>query len=207
MDVDAFIVIGGRSSRLGRDKAFVEIAGEPLAVRVARTVRDGVVPTRLVFIAASREQFSGDHLSVLGESVIFDRKPGYNAWSGLHASLTSAQSEWIFITACDYPMISRELLKLMAAHVTDEFNAVVPKQIDGRLQPLCAFYRVSPMLSLVDTALASGGQLPPLMSIFENTKTYTVETEEYIHLNDAEHFFLNINTAADLSALERAALK
>ncbi len=201
MNIDAFILIGGRSSRLGRDKAFVEIGGKPLAVRIADTVKASLEPSCIKYIAANSGQFSTDMLEKLGHSVILDERPGFGAWSGLHAALTYTRNAWIFLTACDHPMISQGFLKLMAAHVTDEHEAVVPRQPDGWLQPLCAFYRVKSTLAAVEALLAVGDHLPALTTFVTGSKTCIVELGEYCDLENSDKFFMNINTAADLVAL------
>lgn len=207
MEIDSFILIGGRSSRLGSDKAFVEVDGVTLATRIARVIEKGLDPDHIKFIAASSEQFSGSLLAKLRHSVIFDLNPGFNAWSGLQTALVDARTKWIFVSACDHPMVSEELLKLMAVHITDMHDAVVPRQIDGRLQPLCAFYRARAVLTLIDAKVNDGGRLPQLMSIFDCLRTCVVEPDEYRDLDNSDKFFLNINTAKDLSALSDAALK
>ena len=200
MDIDAFILIGGRSSRFGTDKAFVEFAGEMLAVRAARIVETALTTTRATLIAAAEDQFERKLLSKLDRPIIFDLKPGSGAWSGLHAALCSAQREWIFFSACDHPFITPEFLRLLAAGIADPYSAVIPRQPDGRLQPLCAFYRVSAALPLVERVLADGGRISALTTIFDRLKTYVVEPEEYGDLENADKFFLNFNTPADMAS-------
>lgn len=198
MNIDAFILIGGRSSRFGTDKAFVEVEHEPLAARVARIVDESLSPANVRLVAASDDQFTSGMLQTLARSVIFDLKPGNGAWSGLHAALSEAKCEWIFVTACDYPMITHDLLRRLASFIADRNDAVMPRQPDGRLQPLCAFYRVSSTLAAVETMLTTESQLPPVTSIVDGLKTHIVEPDEYRGLENSGQFFLNINTAADL---------
>lgn len=200
MDLDAFILIGGRSSRLGVDKAFVELGGETLATRSADLVESALSPSRITFVTGSEGQFKTGLLSSLGHTVITDLKPGFGSWSGIDAALAHAQSEWIFIFACDLPFVSIELLQLLASFVNGEHESVVPRQWDGRLQPLCAFYRQRPTLAVVDEEVTGHRSIPPLNSIFDDLKTRIVEPDEYNHLPHAEKLFLNINTENDLAA-------
>lgn len=207
MDIDAYILIGGHSSRLGLDKAFLEFDGKTLADRMAETVNKAFAPLRINFVAAKKEQFDTDLINRLSQTTIFDLKPGFGAWSGIQTALSDTRSEWVFVTACDYPMVSTELLRLIAAQISDENDAVVPRQIDGRLQPLCAFYRVDSMLPEVNSKLTASDKLPSLMSFLNEAKTRIVEKEEYCELENSDRFFLNINTADDLSALSPDALE
>ncbi len=200
MDLDAYILIGGRSSRLGVDKAFVKIEGETLAARSAQTIETALSPNRINYVARDENQFTTDLLFALGHSVISDLKPGFGAWSGIETALTSAKSKWIFILACDLPFVSVELLQLLPGFGNGETDAVVPRQPDGRPQPLCAFYRTKPALALVKTIFAGQNSLPPVNAIYESLKTRIVEPYEYGELHDAEKLFLNINTENDLAA-------
>lgn len=199
MNIDVFILIGGRSMRFGSDKAFVEIDGELLASRIARIVEQRLAPRNVAFVAASEDQFAPEVLHKLGGLVIFDIKSGSGAWSGLHAALVTAQTEWIFVSACDHPFVSPEFLDLLASGIAEDTDAVVPRQSDGRLQSLCAFYRVGSSLVVVDKILSRGGHLPPLTAIFEQLKTNIIEPDQYKKLKNADKLFLNLNTPADLS--------
>ena|SRR5436190_15514322 len=200
MDIDAFILIGGRSSRLGVDKAFVQFAGEMLAIRAARTIETALAPTLVTLVAAANDQFDPERLSTLGRPVIFDLNPGFGVWSGLHAALRSARKEWIFFSACDHPFMTAEFLKLLATKVADHYDAVVPRQPGGRLQPLCSFYRVSAALAIVDGILSNDKGVPALTMIFDSLRTHILEPEKYSHLENADKFFLNINTPSDLAS-------
>ena len=200
MDIDAFILIGGLSSRLGVDKALVEFDGQPLAPRSACIINAALSPNSITFVARTENQFTTGLFSALGHPVIADLKPGFGAWSGLHAALIDTRSEWTFILACDLPFVSRELLQLLRRSVMGDIDAVVPRQQDELLQPLCVFYRKQPALALVESFFVGQKPLPPLNAIFEDLKTRIVEADEYSGLPNAEKLFLNINTENDLAA-------
>ena len=202
MNIDAFILIGGRSSRLGTDKVFAGVDGETLAERTARTVKTAFVETQIKLVAASDGQFDNQLLLKLGFPVIYDQKPGFGAWSGIHAALAEARSEWIFVSACDLPFVSPEFLQFMASLISSDNDAIVSRQPDGRLQPLYAFYRVGSSLAVANKILNGGGHLPPLSATFEPLKTRVIEPDEYKGLENSDKFFLNINTVADLAAVE-----
>jgi molybdopterin-guanine dinucleotide biosynthesis protein A len=200
MDLEAFILIGGRSSRLGTDKAFVEIGGETLAARMARIVETGLAPRQITFAAGEEDQFRSDLVFGLGRPVIADLRPGFGAWSALHASLATARAEWILAVACDLPFVSGELLRLLAGLADDNFDAVVGRQSDGRLQPLCAFYRVKPALANVEALFTLKGAMPSITAIFGSLSKRIVGHDEYKHLSNADNVFLNVNTRAELEA-------
>lgn len=200
MNIEAFILIGGRSSRLGTDKAFVEIGGQTIASHAAEIAMTALKPTRITFVSGDERQFNAQKLSSLGHRVISDLRPGFGAWSAIETALAAAGSEWIFILACDLPFVSIEALRLLESFTRGDNDAVVPRQPDGKLQPLCAFYRVKTVHAAVKKVFIGHRSLPPLSAICDDLKTCIVSREEFGGLANAERFFLNINTAADLQA-------
>jgi len=196
--VDAYILIGGRSSRFGADKAFVEFDGEMLASRAARVTETALEPARIAFVAADAEQFENDKLVRLGHPIMFDARPGFGAWSALHAALADGDSEWIFVLACDLPFITTEFLRLLSGLANSDADAVIPSQADGRLQPLCAFYRREPTLHAVERYLTGQGQLPPLNTIAGDLRARFVEPTELSGLENSEKFLVNVNSPVGL---------
>jgi molybdopterin-guanine dinucleotide biosynthesis protein A len=195
--IDSFILIGGRSSRFGSPKALLKLDGQPLLDRTAETLTAALPETRITLVASAPEQFLG-----LGTNLpfIFDLYPERGPVGGLHAALAYARTEWIFVTACDYPFISIELLQFLKSQIDDNHDAIVPIQPDGRLQPLCAFYRTKPCLKTIEEMVQPNRPTPPLRTIFDHVRVCLVPFEEISHLPDAENFFLNINTPSDLNS-------
>lgn len=198
IDLEAFVLIGGRSSRIGRDKAFIEFGGMTLAERAARTIETAFADIRVTFVAGAELQFPVDAVAGLARPVIADLRPGFGAWSGLHAALAYARSEWALVMACDYPLVSAELVKFLIDRASDDHVAVVPVQVDGRLQPLCAVYRVRPLMTEIEGLMDGGSTMPALAAFLDTVRTRRIEAEEYASVGDPETLFLNINTQDDL---------
>jgi molybdenum cofactor guanylyltransferase len=195
---DAFILIGGRSSRFGSDKAFAQLDDESLAARAGHTVERAFVGSKITFVSAASDQFDSSMLFGLGHPVIADLKPGFGVWSALHAALAYAQTDWIVLLACDFPYVSTGALTLLARTSSDKLDAVMFRQQDGRLQPLCAFYRTRKVMPIVESMLDAPRTLPPLGKLAELVKTRIVEAAEYRSLNGSDRFFHNINSPRDL---------
>src|SRR5687768_4973345 len=134
MDIEAYILIGGRSSRLGRDKAFASVGGKPLTEHAVQIVNAGLEPVKTTFVAGNAAQFAIEAIT-LDVPCVFDLIPDRGPLGGLHAALSYARTPWIFLLACDMPLLTSEFLKLLASHVGRDFAAVVPEQPDGRIQP------------------------------------------------------------------------
>ncbi len=196
--IDAFILIGGRSSRLGTDKAFAELGGETLAERSIAIMRSGLSSAkRITMVAGSSSQFAIEAITA-DIPFIFDLHEGRGPLGGIHAALSYANTAWIFVLACDYPFVLPELIQLLAEKVSDEFDAIVPEQEDGRLQPLCAFYNVAAAQPIVEEILQRPRMPPPMYEIVAQLNPRTVKFSEYSHLTGSDTFFININTGEDL---------
>jgi molybdopterin-guanine dinucleotide biosynthesis protein A len=188
LNIDAFILIGGRSVRFGSDKAFIEFGGQTLASRIAATVEEAFPGIRTTFVAASEDQF-GIKTSSLKRGLIFDLKKGFGAWSGLDAALSNSKAEWTLVLACDLPFVTAEFLRQLYESTRAGIDAVVPRQVDDRLQPLCAMYRTTIVRTLV-AEIMDAETVPPLSSIFQRVKTAILDT--------AADVLRNVNTPEDL---------
>lgn len=197
MQTDAFILIGGRSSRLGLDKAFVELHGNTLMQRAIDVARDALDGPRITVVAGNSLQFATQAI-VADTPFIFDLYENRGPLGGLHAALAYARTEWIFVLACDYPLVSRELIELLAKEVADEYGAVVPEQENGRVQPLCAFYRTAAARPVVEEILERPRAIPPLRDVVTQLSPRIVKFDAYAQLANAKNLFTNINTPDDL---------
>jgi molybdopterin-guanine dinucleotide biosynthesis protein A len=197
MDVDVFILIGGRSSRLGRDKAIAEVGGQTLTQRAFQTTTGALPNSRVTFVAANEAQFAIDAIAS-GGPFIFDLIPNRGPLGGLHAALAYAQTPWIFVLACDCPFVTSDLIRFLADRISDNCGAIVPEQDDARLQPLCAFYRTETATPVVQEIIDCPRVPPPLYEIVKELEPCIVSSAESSHLSGSSDFFVNVNTQADL---------
>jgi molybdopterin-guanine dinucleotide biosynthesis protein A len=183
-DTQAFILAGGASRRMGTDKSQLLIDRQTFTERISETL------LKLT-----------DTVTVVGKQAesatlpsIADVYPQWGALGGLHAALTACKREWAIVAACDLPFLTAELFLSLGALRLDH-ESVVPIQPDGRPQPLAALYRVDPCRQRA-TELIEAGQRRPL-DLLEAVKTRWVSFDEIRNLDQAERFFVNINTPSD----------
>jgi len=141
-----FVLAGGRSSRMGQDKALLPWKGSTLIESVAREV----------FQAAGNVTLIGppELYGKLGFAVIPDKFEGCGPLGGLHAALSATSGEWNLLVACDMPAVTHELLEeLLAAAEASGADALVPQTPAG-LEPLCAVYHAR-LLTAVESAIHS----------------------------------------------------
>jgi molybdopterin-guanine dinucleotide biosynthesis protein A len=143
-----FVLVGGNSTRMGRDKALLDYRGRPLAAHVAETVRAAAGSVRLI---GPPERYAG-----LGYEVIPDIEPGCGPLGGIRTALTVSEAEWNLVVACDMPSLSSEFLRgLLVEAEQSEADALMPSSPAGLAEPLCAVYRRN-CLSAVEAALRDG---------------------------------------------------
>ena len=145
--VAGFILAGGQSSRMGRDKALLEIAGVPLLVRTARLLEPRVAG---VTVIGPPERYAA-----LGLRVVPDDRAGLGPLGGIATALRISSSEWNLVVGCDLPYLTGEWLDWLIARArASPADAVVPESARG-LEPLCAIYRARCAPTLA-AALARG---------------------------------------------------
>jgi molybdopterin-guanine dinucleotide biosynthesis protein A len=182
-DTEAFILAGGASSRMGTDKSLLPIEGQTFTGRIAETL------LKLT-----------DTVSVVGRETdlrlptVPDVYPQWGALGGLHAALTACKRDWAIIVACDLPFVTAELFSFLAEKRMDH-EAVVPIQEDERPQPLAALYRVEPCRQRATELIEAGRRRP--LDLLEAVKTRWVSFAEIRNLDQAQRFFVNINTPSD----------
>ena len=93
-------------------------------------------------------------------------------------------------------------MRLLAENISDEFGAVVPEQPDGRLQPLCAFYKVVAARPMVQEIIGRPRVSPPMAVIADLLTPRIVKPVQYSHLAGAAHFFANLNSTDDMKQIE-----
>jgi len=182
-DTEGFILTGGASSRMGTDKSQLLIGGQTFTARLAETLLQLTDSVRVVGREADSSLRS-----------VPDVYPQWGALGGLHAALSACTREWAMVVACDLPFVTAELLSFLAEKRLDH-EAVVPVQEDGRPQPLAALYRIEPCRQRATELIETGHRRP--MDLLEAVKTCRISFAEIRNLDQAERFFVNINTPSD----------
>jgi molybdopterin-guanine dinucleotide biosynthesis protein A len=197
-DVEGYVLIGGRSSRFGRDKAAALLGGVSLAERAVATMQEAVSGSRVTLVAADLRR-SQPHLN--GRRVITDTHPDRGPLGALNAAAADAGTSWMAVLACDLPFVTAEMMQRLVGLCSDEVDAVVPVQPDGRLQPLAAVYRAE-VLGKRLRRILDGEGTPALMSVLDQIRLRQVPFDAMADQAGSEHFSLNINTPSDLEKAE-----
>jgi molybdenum cofactor guanylyltransferase len=177
MTCSGYVLAGGRSSRMGRDKARLPFRGGDLAGAVAAEVA----------LASGKVTLVG-HPDLPG---IADRYPGEGPLGGILTALHHSSTDWNLILACDMPEISAGFLTGLVAHaMQSQADVVLPFDAGGRPQPLCAVYRRSALPTLEQHFAAGVRQVTRALD------GLTVERLAVAELS----LFQNVNTPEDWAA-------
>jgi len=187
--LEAFILIGGASSRMGTDKSQLKLGDRTFTEHIAETLSQVADSVSLV----------GTNIDDMGLRVIPDVFNRWGALGGLHAAMKGCRSDWCLVVACDLPFVTSGLFERLAG-LRSSFEAVAPVQQNGFFQPLCAMYRVDPCLQRCEALILAGERRP--LSLLEAVKTRVVRFDELQDLKGADHFFDNINTPEDYARIQ-----
>ena len=139
--VAGFILAGGASSRMGRDKGLLDFEGDPLIVHTARLIEPLVAQ---VTVVGSPRRYAKLGLRVIADDVQAQSRPdksGHGPLAGIVTALDATRSPWNLILACDMPYLSAEWLGwVLSRALRSRADAVIPRTERG-LEPLAAVYR------------------------------------------------------------------
>lgn len=190
-DVQGFILVGGASRRMGRDKAQLRLGPETMLERIAAQLSP---VTSSVTLVGSPQAYMEHSLPTVPD--VYEK---WGALGGIHAALSAAKTDWIIVIACDLPFVTRNLFERLKSFADESpfesIDSIVPLQPDGRPQPVCALYRRETCLPEIERLVSAGEHTP--RALLTNVRTRYVQFLELGDLPGAENFFLNLNTPED----------
>lgn len=190
-DVTVFILAGGKSSRMGVDKAFIQLAGETLLERALKLARTMTAEVRISGDAAKFASYG---------KVVDDVFRGCGPLGGIHAALNHTGTDLNLMLAVDLPFVTSDLLEYLIGQAQASAAMVVVPESGRKLQPLCATYR-KPFAEIAEQALRAGKyKIDPL---FSEVGARILEEAEFISAGFSPEMFRNLNTPEDLAEAER----
>lgn len=185
----AAILAGGSSTRMGTNKALLEVGGRGMIDRTAGLLRRLV--DDLFVVADDAGPYAG-----LGLPIIPDVHPGRGAIGGIHAALRYAAHPLVLCVACDMPHIGPGVIELLLSSTLPDDDALVPR-IGGRAEPLLAVYGRNAGAGFERAILA--GRLR-VMDALDGLRVRFID-EAALRVADAGlRSFVNVNTPGDLAA-------
>lgn len=188
-DLAGVVLAGGQSTRMGTNKAFLEVGGVPMIRRVLQAL--ALCCAEVVIVTKEPEAYRR-----LRIRVVADDSPAQTPLVGLSTGLRAIATPWAFVAACDLPYLSPEAIVLLA-RLARGFDAAVPR-IHGLWHPLHAVYAAS-ALPLLEARLAAGERR--VIRALEALRVRTVAAFELETADPTLRTLCNVNTAREHRAL------
>ena len=179
--VQAFILAGGQSSRMGTDKALVPFRGMPMMQHSIRLLSELFTSITIVSNHESHHEF--------GLEVIPDAFEKTGPLGGIIAGLRNSTTEMNFFMACDMPMVTSRIIKSLLEAVNT--NGCITASYNGKSETLCTLYPKSALPLLEEMASKQQHRLYDMLDALK------ANVMDVTHLCESNPF-ININTPAEL---------
>jgi len=186
-----FILAGGRSSRMGRDKAFLPIGSHTLIELVMQRLRPLVERVVVISHAHNLQRLTR---MLSGDAILTDVQPGYGPLMGVYTGLMHTETSWNLFLPCDMPWIERRLIERLVGACHEEAKVIAARHPAEGIQPF-------PLLCHVKACRTIGALLDrnerSLQALLHQPHTQWVTIEE----SDLWRCFTNVNTLIDYAKL------
>ena len=183
----AAILAGGKSSRMGFDKQMLMDEGRRLVEKVIETLREEF--SDIIVITAKPELYEG-----MGVRLFRDEYEGKGPLAGVHAALSHAQSQYIYLLACDMPVVSLPFVRHMKERIRETGADICACKFNDRMETFNTFYSCS-LLPDVTHRLETGNS--SLFRFIYGNQTCVIEQEDAARFDQELSMFTNINTRSE----------
>jgi molybdopterin-guanine dinucleotide biosynthesis protein A len=185
------ILSGGKSIRMGENKAFIEIDGVPIIRRIHNLFKE--LFQEIIIVTNQKELFSN-----FEAKIYCDIFPNKGVLGGLYTGIFFSTFNFSFCVACDMPFIKKSLVQYLLNHIKEE-DVIVPQTKDG-LQPLHAIYSKN-CLEPIKKVIEQGKY--KITDIYDLVKVKIIQENEFISFDPMRKSFINVNTPVELLSLRR----
>ncbi len=176
---------------MGRDKAFLSIGEATFIEKAVAALKPNCELTKIVL-----NQSQTSFIEKLSADIphIFDIHENRGAPGGIHAALQDCQTEFAVVLAVDLPFITNDAVEKLCEIALESKNyaAMIPRQNDGRLQPLCAVYRTKNCVSPLEKMLQKNESVA-VRDFLETIETKIIDAT----ILGSENLLVNINSPQD----------
>jgi molybdenum cofactor guanylyltransferase len=189
--VNGFVLAGGKSTRMGRDKALLELAGHPLIEHMIELVRSICDQACIVGERAKFSRFA---------PVIEDVFPGQGPLGGIHAAVAASATDLNLIVGVDLPFLPEGFLRYLISQSRISGAVITIPQANGYLQTLCAVYHKH-FAEVAQRALSAGRN--KVDATFVEVSVKKLSEEELVNAGFDGAIFRNVNTPEDWHEAQR----
>jgi molybdopterin-guanine dinucleotide biosynthesis protein A len=180
--LSGFVLAGGKSSRLGEDKAMLNYKGKPLLIHSLEIIRPFC---QNLYVSGNKPEYS-----IAGVELMPDLYHEYGPISGLFSVLNRSETDWNLVISVDVPLINSDLIELLIANKND-YDCIVPRH-SLCIEPLIGVYHKKAITTMKELIESEDFRLTNLLSAL-NTNYFDCD----FLLNDNPGLFLNVNRPDD----------
>ena len=189
----AVILAGGKSSRMGFDKQFLEINEsrlmENLVCELKKEFED------IIIVTNKPGEYKESSCRIVGDEI---KEMG--PLSGIHIGLKESKSKYVYFIACDMPNINLDYISLMKREVVNaNANACVTKK-DGKIEPFNSFYSID-ILQKIEKLILKNRR--SMLALIDSIETIFIEDSVMKKYNCSFDMFVNLNTKEDLQMFKK----
>ena len=189
--ITGVILAGGKSSRMGQNKALMSLGGQRLVDRVVEVMHS-------VFDALLMVTNTPDVYADLGVPMVRDVWPEKGSLGGVYSAIYHVATPYCLVVACDMPFLRAALLRYLITQIAD-YDVVVPDVL-GELQTLHAIYSKA-CLQPIERRLEM--HRLRIVGFFPDVRVRTVTASELAPYDPALLAFQNLNTPEEFQAAEQ----
>jgi molybdopterin-guanine dinucleotide biosynthesis protein A len=190
-NITGIILSGGKSIRMGENKAFIEIEGIPIISRIHRLF-EGLFK-EIIIVTNQKELFLS-----FDAGIYSDLLPNRGVLGGLYTGLFFSSFSYSFCVACDMPFLKESVIEYLINNI-DGFDVIVPMAEDG-LQPLHAIYSkncLEPIGEIIEKGKYKISDFYPMVKI------KIIEEHEFRPMDPRAESFINVNTPEELLLIKK----
>ncbi len=214
MALTGVLLAGGKGRRMGGPKAFLTLKGRPVLEWMVERLRslcdEFLVVASMETITQSwptlhkntgipLKEFDFLTLRNPGVRVLADNLPNCGPMGGILTGLAGASHPWAFVAACDSPLVTARLARVLLRHA--EGAQIVVAEYEGRPQPLLALYHRSVGPQILERVKGNRLKMMDLLKD-DAIRVHTVSEAEWRRWNVPPHTFINLNTPEDLDQVQ-----
>ncbi|UTR15722.1 molybdenum cofactor guanylyltransferase [Salipaludibacillus sp. LMS25] len=198
LNVTGVILAGGKSSRMGMNKALLPIHGNETIQRLRNELL--ILTDRLIIVTNETESYK-----FLKQPLIHDNYENKGPLAGIQAGLAASNTEWNFITACDMPFLTYQVVEVLLTRAGKlPYKQVIVPQIGKKKQPLSALYHTSSLPFITDCLMKNKLKVSEVLTGLD----YEIITEQDflkagLNAGTVERNFFNMNSREDYERVKR----
>ena len=190
-NISGIVLSGGKSSRMGKNKAFIQIGGVPMIQRIYDLLK--ILFSEIIIVTNEIELFGNFEAKIHRDLI-----PNHGSLGGLYTGIFYSSFQHAFCVACDMPFLKASVIRYLIEKMQD-YDVVVPRTEDG-LQPLHAIYSkncLRPIRKIMEQKQSK------IIDFYPMVRVNIVEEKEFRSLDPARESFLNVNTPEDLGFMKQ----